>query len=131
MYRVRRHVHFTHMRKKVIFRAKAKYRPKEHFILEWREFRNLTQEQLSERLREAQGLLITRASLSRIERGLQPYSEPILKALAAELTGGDKASLLIRNPADPEGIWSVWDQAMPGERRLIVELAKTLIKKAS
>ena len=31
-------------------------------------------------------------------------------------------------PADPEGIWSVWDQAKPGERRQIVEIAKTLIK---
>jgi transcriptional regulator with XRE-family HTH domain len=116
------------MRKKVVTRFKAATRPKAHFILEWRKFRHLTQDQLSERLREAQGLVITRESLSRIERGRQPYSETILRALAAELTGGDPASFLIRNPADPEGIWSIWDKARPAERKLIVELAKTLIK---
>ena len=65
---------------------------------------------------------------SRIERGRQPYSEPLLKALGGELTGGDPASLLMRNPSDPEGIWSIWDKARPAERKLIVELAKTLIK---
>lgn len=128
MYHLIRRVHSLHMRKKVIPRTKAKDRPKGHFILEWRVFRNLTQDQLSERLREAQGLNITRASLSRIERGVQPYSEAILEALAAELTAGDKASLLVRDPTDPEGIWTIWDAAKPGERRVIVELAKTIVK---
>ncbi len=131
MYGVNLHVHPPHMRKRVTPRPKAKDRPKWNFIRAWREFRNLILEGLSERLREAHGLSITHASLSRIERGIQPYSQPILEALAAELTGGDEASLLIRNPNDPEGIWSIWDQAEPGERRMIIELAKTVIKKAS
>jgi transcriptional regulator with XRE-family HTH domain len=116
------------MRKKVVTRFKAATRPKAHFILEWRKFRHLTQDQLVERLLEGQGYKITRASLSRIERGRQPYSEPLLRALGGELTAGDPASLLIRNPLDPEGIWSIWDKAKPAERKLIVELAKTLIK---
>lgn len=103
------------------------FRP--NFIRRWRKKKDLTLERLAERLREAHGLEITHASLSRIERGKQPYSQPILEALAEELTGGDVASLLIRNPDDPEGIWSVWEQAKtPGQRRQIVEIAKTVLK---
>ena len=71
---------------------------------------------------------MTHASLSRIERGRQPYSQAILEALSDELTNGDTASLLMRNPTDPEGIWSVWDKAKPGERKMIVDIAKTIIK---
>jgi hypothetical protein len=38
------------------------------------------------------------------------------------------ASLLMRNPEDPEAIWSIWEQAKPGERKLIVDIAKTVTK---
>jgi transcriptional regulator with XRE-family HTH domain len=128
MYSVNKRVQSMYMWKGTSRALKAKHRPKRNFIREWRESRNLTLERLSERLREAQGLAITHASLSRIERGLQPYSEPVLWALAAELTQGDVASLLIRNPADPEGIWSIWDHASQGQRRMIVDIAKTITK---
>ncbi len=91
------------------------------FIRQWREFRNLTLEQLADRIGT------THASLSRIERGLQPYSQPTLEALAEALMT-DAASLLMRDPSDPDGIWSIWEQAKPGERRMIVDLAKTVTK---
>lgn len=97
------------------------------FIRQWREHRGLTLEQLAERAAEALGRGFTHASLSRIERGLQPYSQAILEALAGALQT-DPPSLLMRNPQDPEGIWSVWDQAKPGERKMIVDIAKTLVK---
>lgn len=113
-------VHHVHMAQTVIPRMrKPQYR--RTFVREWRRSRGLTLVQLAERVG------ITHASLSRIERGLQPYSQPLLEAIA-EALATDPASLLMRNPEDPEGIWSVWDQAKPGERRQIVELAKTLIK---
>lgn len=102
-------------------------RPRPHyrrtFIRQWRENRGLTLEQLAERLET------THATLSRIERGLQPYSQALLEAISEALQT-DVASLLMRDPTDPEGMWSVWDQAQPGERRQIVEIAKTLIKTA-
>lgn len=94
------------------------------FLREWREYRRRTLEEAAE------AADITHASLSRIERGLQPYSQAILEALA-EYYATDVPSLLIRNPADPEGIWSIWENAKPGERRQIVELAKTLIRTGS
>jgi len=109
------------MAKRAIGRFRGEKRHRRTFIREWRQSRGLTLEQLANRIG------ITHASLSRIERGRQPYSQPLLEALADALQT-EPASLLMRNPTDPEGIWSVWDQAKPGERRQIVEIAKTLIK---
>jgi transcriptional regulator with XRE-family HTH domain len=103
--------------------AMAKHR-KRHaltFLRRWREHRGLTLEALAERVGT------THASLSRLERGLQPYAQDLLERIAKALQT-DAASLLMRDPNDPEGIWSVWDRAKPNERRQIVEIAKTLIK---
>ena len=94
------------------------------FLRQWREFRDLTLQQLADRLET------TTASVSRIERGMQPYTQDYLEA-AAEALGTDPASLIMRNPADPEGIWSIWDQAKPGTRRQIIEIGKTLVKTGS
>jgi transcriptional regulator with XRE-family HTH domain len=110
-----------HMAKRVLGRFRGAKRHRRTFIREWRQSRGLTLQQLANRIG------ITHASLSRIERGLQPYSQPLLEALADALQT-EPASLLMRNPTDPEGIWSIWDQAKPGERRQIVEIAKTLIR---
>jgi transcriptional regulator with XRE-family HTH domain len=84
-------------------------------------------EALAERVGEKIGGM-THASISRIERGLQPYSQPILEAIADELTGGDVASLLMRDPSDPNAIWTLWERAKPGERRMIVDIANTILK---
>lgn len=125
MYGEKGQVHPVYMGKKVKPRFKAKLRP--NFIRQWREKKGLTLEALAARVGEKIGGM-THASLSRIERGLQPYSQPIIEAIADELTGGDVASLLERDPKDPEGIWTLWDQAKPGQRRMIVEVAKTIVK---
>src|ERR1051326_3870459 len=114
-------VHHLHMANRALGRFRAAKRPRRTFIRDCRQPRGLTLQKLADRIG------ITHASLSRIERGLQPYSQPLLEALADALQT-EPASLLMRNPADPEGIWSVWEQAKPGERRQIVEIAKTLIK---
>ena len=103
----------------VVSRLKRPYR--RTFIRNWRTHRNLTLAQLAQRIGT------THATLSRIERGLQPYNQPLLEALAEALQT-DPASLLMRNPDDPEGIWSVWENAKEGQRRQIVEIAKTLVK---
>jgi transcriptional regulator with XRE-family HTH domain len=112
---------------KVTTRFKGQRPHKLTFIRQWRESRAMTLEVLAERVGERIGGM-THASLSRIERGIQPYSQPILEAIAEELTGGDVASLLMRDPSDPNAIWSIWDQAKPGERQMIVDIAKTIVK---
>lgn len=109
------------MAKKVTTRFKARRRT---FIRRWREHRGLTLESLAARVGEKIGGF-THASLSRIERGLQPYSQPILEAIADALQT-DEGSLLMRDPKDSEALWSIWDQASKVERELITNLAKTV-----
>jgi transcriptional regulator with XRE-family HTH domain len=96
------------------------------FIRQWREHRGLTLEQLAERVGTSIGTGFTHASLSRIERGLQPYSQPILEAVAHALQT-DAASLLMRDPGADEAIWSVWEQAKQGDRQKIVDIARTIV----
>ncbi len=97
---------------------------KKTFIRQWRKYRNLTLEQLAERVD------MTASHLSMLERGLRGYAQETLEAIADALST-DVPSLLMRDPTDPEGIWSIWDNALPGERRQIVEIAKTLKRTAS
>lgn len=120
MYSNFRHLHPMYMAKRVIPRPKRTVF-RRTFIRQWREYRGKTLEQL------ADAIGITHASLSRIERGLQPYSQAILEAIAEALMT-DVPSLLMRDPSDPDGMWSIWDQAKPGERQMIVEVAKTIVK---
>jgi len=62
-----------------------------------------------------------------LERGQRGYTQETLEAVASALQT-DVASLLMRDPTDPDAIWSIWDQAKPSQRRQIVEIAKTLVK---
>lgn len=122
MYDGTRLLHDVYMVAKKQVRPRFKRRElRRTFIREWRNHRGLSLEALAERIG------ITHASLSRIETRKQPYSQPILEALAAELQT-DPASLLMRDPSDPEGMWSIWDQAKHGEKRAIVEHAKIILK---
>lgn len=131
MYGVWCHVHVMYMTKKparkVTPRFKGQPQYRRTFIRQWRESKSMTLEALAARVGERIGGM-THASLSRIERGLQPYSQPIIEAIADELTGGDVASLLMRDPSDPNAIWSIWENAKPGERKMIVDIAKTIVK---
>lgn len=96
-------------------------RRRKTFIAAWREHRGLTQDQLAERLESS------KASISRIESGQQPYTQDFLEAAAAALRT-DVASLLMRDPTSKDAIWSIWDQAKEGERSMIVDIAKTITK---
>lgn len=91
------------------------------YIRQWRQHRGLTLEQLAERLG------MTPSHLSMLERGQRGYTQETLEAVAEALQT-DVASILMRDPSDPDAIWSVWDQAKPGERRMIVDIAKTIVK---
>jgi DNA-binding Xre family transcriptional regulator len=94
------------------------------FIRQWRKHRQLSLEQLAERLD------MTASHLSMLERGGRGYTQETLEAIADALTT-DVASLLMRDPTDPDAIWSIWDEAKPGQRRMIVEVGKTIIKTGS
>ena len=96
------------------------------FLKEWREYRHLTQEQAAERLD------ITQATLSRIERGLHPYSQDFLEK-AAEAYHCEPQDLLMRNPSDKGAVWSITDnlrKATKAEREQIAAVVDALLKKA-
>jgi transcriptional regulator with XRE-family HTH domain len=107
--------------KKVKPNPRKQYR--KTFIREWRKYRGLTLERLSDRV----GL--TPSALSYLERGQSGYSQDTLELLAHALQT-DPASLIMRNPNDEEAIWSIWDNASEGEKRQISEVVKAL-KRAS
>lgn len=104
-------------------RPKVPLRPRfrRTFIAQWRDFRGLTQEQLANRLE------MTQPHLSMLENGRRGYTQETLEAVAEALQT-DVASLLMRNPSDPDAIWSIWDNAKPGERQMIVDIARTVTK---
>ena len=90
-----------------------------HFIRQWRKKKGLTLEQLAERVG------MTHQNLGKIERFKVPYSQPLLEALA-DVLGTDPGSLVMRNPEDPEGLWSIYDQLSPPEREEAVALITVL-----
>lgn len=90
-------------------------------IRQWRQHRKMTLEDL------AGAVEMTPSHLSMLERGQRGYTQETLEAIAAALQT-DVASLLMRDPSDQEGIWSVWDEAKPTQRRQIIEIAKTLLR---
>jgi DNA-binding Xre family transcriptional regulator len=92
-----------------------------HFIREWRQAKGLTQEQLAERIG------ITKSYLSKIETGKKRYDQPFLEA-TAEALSCEPADLIVRNPEDPEGIWSIWDNLDSTARAQVVAIAKTFRK---
>lgn len=92
------------------------------YIRQWREFRNLTQEQLADRLE------MTSSFLSMLERGQRGYTQETMEAIAYALQT-DVASLLMRDPSDENAVWSIWEQAKPAERKMIVDIANTITGK--
>jgi transcriptional regulator with XRE-family HTH domain len=91
------------------------------YIAQWREYRNLTQEQLADRLE------MTQSHLSMLENGKRGYTQETLEAVAEALQT-DVASLLMRDPSAPDAIWSIWDQAKAAEREKIEEYAGFIVK---
>lgn len=87
------------------------------FIRAWRDHRQLSLERLSARLEDlAPGLEgTTAASLSRIERAIQPYNQPLLEALAIALDCA-VADLISRPPGTRKGELLRAVEALPAER---------------
>lgn len=67
------------------------------------------------------------ANLSNIETGKTGYTQETLEALANALNC-DVADLLVRNPTDPDSIWSLWDRAKPAQRKQIVGIIEGLLR---
>lgn len=116
-------------------------RPK-HFLRQWREHAGLSLTGVKEKAEAlfedrivAEGeqvdlkkIGLSHSTLSRIERFEVPYNQALLEVLA-EVYSTDPASLIMRDPTDPEGIWSIYDKVPETERpvalRVLQGFAKT------
>jgi transcriptional regulator with XRE-family HTH domain len=90
-----------------------------HFIREWRKHRGLTQEKLAERIG------VDRTLITHIEKGRRDPDLTFLE-IAAEILQCAPADLIIRDPSQPDGIWSIWDTLKPAQQTQLVEIGKTL-----
>ena len=72
------------------------------YIRAWREKKGHTLDDMVGRM-EVLGVKITGASLSRIERGIQPYNQDLLEAIA-EALGVTVAQLVEHNPNLPGAV---------------------------
>nr|WP_246188842.1 helix-turn-helix transcriptional regulator [Nitratireductor arenosus] len=98
--------------------------PRRHFVRQWREYRNLTQDQLAERVG------VTPGTISQLETGRINYRQPLLEALADALQcrPGD---ILNVDPTQDDAIWSLWETLEPAQRRQAFQIIETFKKTGS
>jgi transcriptional regulator with XRE-family HTH domain len=90
------------------------------FIKQWRKKKGWNQGKL------ADAIGVSTATISQIENGETGYKQEHLEAIA-EALGCLPADLLMRNPTDPEAIWSLWESAKPAQRKQIIGIIKGLL----
>lgn len=89
-------------------------------LKEWRKFRGLTQEALAEAVGMSKG------NISQLEQAVQGYSQEGLESLAEALKT-EPGFLLAVDPFKQEDFLSVWEKANADQRRIIVQLSKTIV----
>lgn len=100
---------------------------KRTFIRQWRDFRKKNLDEVADEIGKSH------STLSRIERGLQGYSQEELEALA-EVLDTDVVSLLTRNPNDPigaEDVANLWGSVPPEERAALWGLMQLYARRGS
>lgn len=105
-------------------------RTKAHFIREWRKKRQLSLRRLADRLEVEPGgdQLVSHASLSRIETGDQPYSQPILEALSQALNVS-KSALLEMDPEKEGEVIDLVRRLNERQRAQAIEYIRFLAQK--
>lgn len=96
-------------------------------LREWRKHREMSLEKLSERLLVEEEIEISPGQLSRIERGKQPYAQDLMEAVGRVLRC-DVVDIIMRDPTQPNSIWSIWDSLSQPAQAQAVELLRVLQK---
>jgi transcriptional regulator with XRE-family HTH domain len=99
----------------------GKKQKQRHFVREWREYRQLSQEALAERMG------IARSYISHIENGKRRYDQVFLEA-AADALACQPADLIMRDPTQRGSIWSIWDQIAPEQREQAAKVLEAFKK---
>lgn len=90
------------------------------FIRQWREHAGMTVDELGEAI-EMSG-----ASVSRIENGKQPYTQPVIEKIADAL-GASVSSLLEFDPKTGRSIYDLAARATPEQQAQIVRVAEAML----
>lgn len=101
----------------------------QHYIKEWREYRKISLRDLANRLEVSDGgdLLLSHASISRIEKGEQPFTEETLNALAFALDV-DRIDLLSKNPHKDGEVIDLMRKLNETDKTRIIDMMRLLIK---
>lgn len=102
------------------------FRKRRTFFKEWRLFRNLTQDDVIARL-EVLGVEFSKPSISRVENGHQPYSEPILLALA-EVYDCEPSDLIGRDPTWGRSLDATLNALQAADRARIISMVEAFLK---
>lgn len=108
---------------------------KRTYIKEWRAKRGLSLRRLAERLEETPGgdLILSHASIGRIEAGKQPYTQSTLEAIANAL-GVTAAMLLEVNPEKDGDVIDITlrlNKASPELRKQVIDVIEALLQSAT
>jgi transcriptional regulator with XRE-family HTH domain len=108
---------------------------KRTYIREWRAKRGLSLRRLAERLEETPGgdLILSHASIGRIEAGKQPYTQSTLEAIANAL-GVNAAMLLEVNPEKDGDVIDITlrlNKASPELRKQVIDVIEALLQSAT
>ena len=99
--------------------------PPRHFLREWRDYRNLTQEELAEMVG------ISHGAVSQIERGEVGFTQRSLEAFAKALSC-KSGNLIDRNPiADTFEPIKLFERIPASRRNLAIQMLKTLANDAT
>lgn len=107
-------------------RTKELTGPPRHFLRKWREHCRLTLAEVDLRM---EALAVdartgtTHGNLSRIERGEVPYNQVLLESLA-KIYETDPASLIVRDPSQPDPIWTVLDRIPASQREQLSDVMR-------
>ena len=92
------------------------------YLKQWRVHCGLSQQALADRLNTTKGYI------SELERQKRPYNQGLLESLAYALMC-EPVDLLIRDPLEPEGVWSIWDKIPPKEREQAARVLSSFVPK--
>lgn len=92
------------------------------FLKEWRNHRGYTQDRLAEMTE------LSKPYISQLETGKRQYTQELLE-LFAEALRCSPADLIMRDPSDAEGLWSIYDQLTPPERAQAVQVIRVMTGK--
>lgn len=107
----------------------AKNKQGQHYIRQWREKRQVSLRKLAARMETEPGgePIVSYAQLSRIETGEQPFSEPILNAIADAL-GVTRAMLLEMDPNKQGHVLDLLNQLKPATQDQAIRMLEAFVK---